>query len=148
MAMTSEPEILTPQPGADRPKPFTPGHSGNPAGKPPGPNKMTRLLREAIITAAVVAGERMMHRDIDQLIEAHGLDNMPADAQAKLREIKDTGGLVRYLVWLAEVEPKAFSTLMGRVLPLQLAGEFKVEPTTPFAALMERINGTSRTLPK
>lgn len=144
MAMTSAPEILTPQPAADRPKPFTPGNSGNPAGKPPGPNKMTRLLREAIITAAVVAGERMMHREIDQLIEAHGLDNMPADAQAKLREIKDTGGLVRYLVWLAEVEPKAFSTLMGRVLPLQLAGEFTVAPTNQLATLMAQINGKTR----
>lgn len=145
--MTSKPEILTPQ-TAERPKPFTPGNSGNPAGKPPGPNKMTRLLREAIITAAVVAGDRIMHREINTLLEEHGLDNMPADAQEKLREIKDTGGLVRYLVWLAEMEPKSFATLMGRVLPLQLAGEFKVAPSTPFAALMERVNGTSRTLPK
>lgn len=138
--MTSDPEILSPSP-----KPFTPGHSGNPAGKPPGPNKVTRLLREAIVTAAEIAGDKIKHREIDQLIERYGIDNVPAE---ELRAVKDAGGLVRYLVHLAETEPRAFSTLMGKVLPLQLAGEFKVAPTTPFAALMERINGTSRTLPK
>lgn len=37
---------------------FKPGQSGNPAGRPPGtPNKTTQLLKDAILKAAVDAGD-------------------------------------------------------------------------------------------
>jgi hypothetical protein len=57
------------------------------------PNKTTALLKEAIIHAA----------------EAVGNNN------------KGRGQLVGYLKYLAWNEPKSFASLLGRVLPLQIA---------------------------
>lgn len=59
------------------------------------PNKTTALLKDAIIKAAEAAG---------------------ADKQGK-------DGLVGYCTFLATEEPKAFAALLGKVLPLQIAGE-------------------------
>ncbi len=63
------------------------------------PNKNTTLLKEAIATAAELAG-----RDV-----------RPGDPEAE--------GLVSYLRWLAIEEPPAFAALIGKVLPLQIAGD-------------------------
>ena len=59
------------------------------------PNKTTTALREAILTAAEQVG---------------------ADGNGK-------GGTVGYLKLLAMTDPKAFSSLLGKVLPLQVTGE-------------------------
>lgn len=59
------------------------------------PNKTTRVLKEAILLAA----------------EAVGKDG------------KGKGGLQGYLERVAQKDVKAFATLLGRVLPLQLTGE-------------------------
>lgn len=59
------------------------------------PNKTTALLKEAIIAAA----------------EAVGSDGKGKD--------KLTG----YCTFLASSEPKAFAQLLGKVLPMQIAGE-------------------------
>jgi len=65
-------------------------------GRPKGsPNKTTVALKEAILLAAEQTGQ---------------------DGKGK-------GGLTGYLVNLAKTEPKAFSSLLGRVLPLQVTGE-------------------------
>lgn len=58
------------------------------------PNKTTALLKDAIIQAAVAVGE---------------------DGKGK-------GELVGYCKFLAANEPKAFASLMGRVLPMQITG--------------------------
>jgi len=58
------------------------------------PNKTTALLKEAIIKAAEQVG---------------------SDGQGK-------GSLVGYCVFLARNQPKAFASLLGRVLPLQVTG--------------------------
>lgn len=55
------------------------------------PNKTTALLKDAIIEAAVTAG--------------------------------DKGGLVGYLTAQARMNPVAFMTLLGKVLPMQVTGE-------------------------
>ena len=67
------------------------GYMGRPLGSP---NKVTRLVREAILMAA----------------EMEGSDG------------KGEGGLVGYLREIARTEKKAMATLIGRVLPLQIAG--------------------------
>lgn len=65
-------------------------------GRPKGSsNKTTALLKEAILKAAEVTGE---------------------DGGGK-------NGLMGYCAFLAKKEPKAFSALLGKVLPLQLTGE-------------------------
>jgi hypothetical protein len=70
---------------------------GNPGpGRPKGaPNKTTALLKEAIIRAAEAAGE---------------------DGRGK-------GKLTGYCTFLAKSEPKAFAQLLGKVLPMQIAGD-------------------------
>lgn len=65
-------------------------------GRPKGvPNKATATLREAIILAAEDVGDDGAGR----------------------------GGLRGYLRGLAVAEPKAFASLLGRVVPLQVVGD-------------------------
>ena len=65
-------------------------------GRPKGSrNKTTKLLKDAILKAADDVGEDTSGKD----------------------------GLVGYCRFLAKAEPKAFATLMGKVLPTQLTGE-------------------------
>lgn len=64
-------------------------------GRPKGvPNKTTTALKEAILLAA---------------------ENVGSDGKGK-------GGLTGYLEKLATEDAKAFSTLLGKVLPLQVTG--------------------------
>lgn len=64
-------------------------------GRPKGvPNKTTALLKDAIISAAELQGQ-----------DGNGKD-----------------GLVGYCQFLAKEEPRAFASLMGRVLPMQVEG--------------------------
>lgn len=59
------------------------------------PNKTTALLKEAIVAAAENAGS-----------DKNGKD-----------------GLEGYCYFLATEEPRAFSTLLGKVLPMQVQGD-------------------------
>ena len=59
------------------------------------PNRTTTMLKDAILEAAHKVGE---------------------DGQGR-------GGTTGYLQFLASNEPKAFASLLGRVLPLQVTGE-------------------------
>lgn len=64
-------------------------------GRPKGvPNKTTALLKDAILTAATQSG----------------------------RDTKGKGGLVGYLKRVADEDMKAFAGLLGKVMPLQIAG--------------------------
>lgn len=65
-------------------------------GRPKGtPNKTTATLKEAILLAAEETGE----------------------------DTKGKGGLVGYLRRVAKEDVKAFSGLLGKVLPMQVTGE-------------------------
>lgn len=66
------------------------------AGRPKGSaNKTTAMLKDAIIKAAEAVGE----------------------------DEKGKGGLKGYCTFLAKKEPKAFAQLLGKVIPLQIAGD-------------------------
>ena len=69
-------------------------------GRPKGlPNKTTALLKDAILQAARMAG--------DKYLEASG-------------ELGD--GLAAYLTVQASSQPAAFMSLLGKVLPMQVTG--------------------------
>jgi hypothetical protein len=63
------------------------------------PNKNTTLLKDAIIYAAELAGRDVRAQD------------------------PEAEGLVSYLRWLAVEEAPTFGTLLGKVLPIQVAGD-------------------------
>jgi hypothetical protein len=67
-------------------------------GRPPGvPNKLTRIIKEAILLAGEEQG------------------NAIADAKKEPRE-----GLVSYLKHLAANHPQSYAMLLGKVLPMQI----------------------------
>ncbi len=82
--------------------------TGNPTGRPKGqaktggrrrgtPNKTTALLKDAVLRAAEVSGD-------------------------KISKDKRYPGLEKYLVWLSAEYPVAFTSLLSKVLPLQIGG--------------------------
>ena len=74
---------------------FAKGNNAS-GGRPAGvPNKITTLLKDAIVMAAQLVGE----------------------------DRKGKNGLVGYLKWMAKNEPKSFAALMGRVIPLHVVGD-------------------------
>jgi hypothetical protein len=72
-------------------------------GRPQGSqNKTTSALKEAILMAAEATGE---------------------DGGGK-------NGLIGYCTFLAKKEPRAFASLLGRVLPMQISGSLAVNDAT------------------
>lgn len=81
-------------------KPTPPPGTKNKGGRPPGrPNKFPGLLKEALIEAAEIAGNRLAPK------------GKRGEAQS---------GLINYLAHQAIHSPNAFLPLLGRVLPLQV----------------------------
>lgn len=92
---------------------FVPGKSANPAGKPKGTvNKSTQLLKDAILMAAQRAG-------------GGGED-----------------GIANYLVEQAEKNPGPFMSLLGKVLPMTVAGDANspLELVTRIELVAARVN--------
>lgn len=76
-------------------------------GRPKGiPNKSTALLKDAILKAAADVGE----------------------------DGEGGSGLIGYLRLIAKSDVKAFSTLLGRVLPLQVTGD----ASSPLQVIVQR----------
>jgi hypothetical protein len=73
---------------------FTPGRSANPSGRPKGIVAVAKAknLRDLVLLAA----------------ERHGQKIDP----------KSEDGVAAYLEWLAATEPRSFSSLLGKILPL------------------------------
>jgi len=68
-------------------------------GRPPGKqNAVTVLLKDAVLRAAELSGKKIDPKN------------------------KQHSDLVKYLSWLALDHPTAFTTLLGKILPLQIGG--------------------------
>jgi Family of unknown function (DUF5681) len=92
---------------------FKPGQSGNPLGKPRGTlNKTTTLLKDAILEAASLAGGS-----------------------------NDREGLINYLKQASVEAPGPFLSLLGKVLPLQVAGDSE-DSQVVFNIIYEAERGT------
>ena len=92
--------------------PFKPGQSGNPAGKKKGTqNRSTKALKEALLRAGDRAGG--------------------VDAKGNPR------GVEGWLVELAASDPKAFASLLGRLLPT----ESKIQTEGPTVVLRDYSGG-------
>lgn len=86
---------------------FVPGVGGpSRAGKP---NKMTKLIKDAIILAAELEG--------DVSLQTGEVKKMYAEDDA---ETAKRGGIVGYLRWMARKHPQSFSALLSRVMPMQI----------------------------
>lgn len=70
------------------------------------PNKLTAILRDAIRDAANGAG-----------------DAIAEEARNAGKPLKAAGGAPAYMEWLSRAEPRAFATLLGKLLPTQVTGE-------------------------
>jgi len=90
-----------------------PGNAGRREGSV---NKTTRLLKEAVLLAAELEGDVSLQR----------LKEMALYSESE-RETARRGGLVGYLRFLARKHPQAFTTLLGKVLPLQVHVEARTE---------------------
>lgn len=90
---------------------FAEGNQANTRGRPKGvPNKISTLLKDAIIKAAEEMGEMEYKRS-------------GSNGSTKWAWRKGKDGLLGYLRWLAAYEPRAFATLLGKVIPLHVVGE-------------------------
>jgi hypothetical protein len=86
---------------------FAKGNEANKGGRPKGvPNKLTTLLKDAIVKAAEELGEMQ-----------------PVGRNGHRVWKRGKGGLLGYLTWLGANEPRAFATLLGKVIPLHVIGE-------------------------
>jgi len=86
---------------------FKKGNKLGVVGRPKGvPNRQTRLIRQDILDSG------------DEL----GFPRWDEENECWVATGEAGGGRKGYLVWLGLYEPKAYATLMGRVLPLQITG--------------------------
>mgnify|MGYP003626168180 CR=1 FL=1 len=73
-------------------------------------NKITKILKQSILEAAISVGDDYVDNAVDE--DGIALDD---DEKAKLE-----GGMVAYLKTQAVFQPVAFMSLLGKVMPLQL----------------------------
>ena len=145
---TATAESLSKRTG-DRPGRFKKGMQRMPnAGRTKGvPNKSTRLIKDAITGAGAELGMLEPIYRYKEVSEKVG--NRTRTIRVKTDEVvgwKPTGkgGLQGYLIWLGANHPQSFSSLLSRVLPLQINA--KVEKTETVTTKFEKLDTKSMTL--
>jgi hypothetical protein len=84
-------------------------------------NKTTPLLKDAILLAGCVAGDRLVEREIIERRARDAAENDSPESAGELKQaVEENGSLIGYLSWLALEHPTAYAPLLGRVLPLQI----------------------------
>ena len=82
------------------------------------PNKTTKLMKESITLAAERAGLAMVEKRYGESKE---------ETDKRFIEEAKKDGMTAYLQLMAEVQPTAFMSLMGKVLPLQVKADIDGE---------------------
>jgi hypothetical protein len=100
---------------------LTPFERGKLGGRPPGmQNKVTRILKDAILLAA----------------DRAGMPEEVRDDEGKIIEIRPgPGGLDDFLLYCALNHTKAYMTLLGRGLPLQINTRIEAEPAVVYESV-------------
>lgn len=93
------------------------------------PNKLTAAVRKAVMEALELAGQDAARAEALQA----GKTAAEADALAQ------TGGAVDYLRRLAWREPRAFASLLARLLPVQVTGDDEGGPLRLQVERIERV---------
>jgi hypothetical protein len=100
---------------------FKKGHprlAGRPRG---GINRNSKLLKDALLIAGAVTGDRFVMREIIESSKAEALDKDGQRIAGELEElVEEHGPLIGYLSWMAEYHVSAYASLLGRVLPMQI----------------------------
>ena len=99
---------------------FQPGHRREHGRARGTPNRVSRLVREAIVEAAALVGE-----------DGEGAE-----------------GLVGYLKLLAVTEPRAYASLLGRVLPYQITVDDGPQPLATVEELAEELRRRGLPVPE
>ena len=99
---------------------FQPGHRREHGRTRGTPNRINKLVREAIVEAAALVGE-----------DGEGSE-----------------GLVGYLKLLAVTEPRAYASLLGRVLPYQITVDEGPRPLATLAELAEELRRRGLPVPE
>jgi hypothetical protein len=90
-------------------------------GRQPGTrNKITRIMKDALLIAACEVGDVDMYVDTSQVTTE-----------------EQRGQLVGYLKWVAINEPKTFCAMLGRLLPMQMTASLDVSTTKTYATKQE-----------
>lgn len=108
--------MTSPKPPPQR---FKKGQSGNPKGRPKGPNRLTVDMKTMIETALHRAG---------------------SDVQKKRRSLKDLEPGVAYLVEQAHERPELFMPLVRQLLPAKIDVDVQVMTNEMTELLSERRN--------
>ena len=84
-------------------------------------NRNSQLLKNALLIAGAVTGDRFVAREIIESSKKEALDHDGMRIAGELEEcVEQYGPLVGYLSWLAEHHPAAYASMLGKVLPLQI----------------------------
>ena len=85
-------------------------------------NRNHKLLKDALLIAGAVAGDRFVVREIIESTKAaEELNEDGKRIAGELEEcVEEHGALIGYLSWMAEHHTASYATLLGKVLPTQI----------------------------
>jgi hypothetical protein len=95
------------------------------AGRKPGvANKMTPLLKDAILLAGAIGGDLLVEREIIERRLRHAAENDSPESAGELQQLVEKhGSRVGYIAWLSIEHAPAYARLLGGVMQLQVRAD-------------------------
>lgn len=85
------------------------------------PNKTTGRLRTAILAAAEETGLEFVEENLARIVESGNADAIEVARVIAAQESED--GLKAYLKNLARIDPKAYASLLAKILPTEVTAD-------------------------